>query len=450
MTHRRIILLCLTTLIVVGGSYGLSIIHGAPARPVPASVSIGLENPAPAPGMKTTDEMIKFWRGRFERDPRDFISLTFLGESFIRKARETGDVSEYERADATLRKALELHANYEVAQAYLSAVQYVKHDFQGALDLAGQVYAAHPNAVQALATIGDAQLELGNYAEAETAYQQLLDKNPSPPVYSRLAHLAWLKGQPAEALERMRQAADESLAVDHTGENVAWYQYQLAELYFNTSQFEEAARNYQAALDSFNNYYLALAGLGKVSAARGRYAEAIEYYERAVAIIPQPDLLAALGDLYALTDQPGRAKQQYDTVEYIGKLSAINRQVYNRQLANFYSDHNLHVDEALKLVRAELASRKDVYGYDAAAWAYYRNGRSDEAQAMIEQALRLGTRDARLYYHAGLIAQAQGRDTDARRLLSQALSINPYFDPLQARAARAALDQLAARLSQVQ
>src|SRR6266545_7393742 len=210
MTYRKIVLMLIAALVIVGGSHGLSLINRDSSSPAPASISIGLEGPVPAPGMKTTNEMIKFWQARFERDPRDFISLTFLGDAFIRKARETGDVTEYERADATLQKALKLHPNYEVAQAYLSVVQYVKHDFQGALHLANQVYAAHPNAIQALATIGDAQLELGRYTEAETTYKKLNEKSPNAPVYTRLARLAWLHGQPTEALNWMQQAVADS------------------------------------------------------------------------------------------------------------------------------------------------------------------------------------------------------------------------------------------------
>ena len=225
MAYRKIILVLIAAFVIVGGSQALARVNQASSSPTPASISLGLESPAAAPGMKTTDELIKFWQARFERDPRDFISLTFLGDAFIRKARETGDVTEYERADATLQKALKLHPNYEVAQAYLSVVQYVKHDFQGALHLANQVYAAHPNAIQALATIGDAQLELGHYAEAETTYQQLNKKSPSAPVYTRLARLAWLDGRPTDALNLMQQAIADSDETGLSGENSAWYHF---------------------------------------------------------------------------------------------------------------------------------------------------------------------------------------------------------------------------------
>src|SRR5689334_14346698 len=391
MTYRKIVLMLVAAFVIVGGSQGWSLIKGNPRASAPASISVGLEGPAPAPNMKTTDEMIKFWQARFDRDPRDFISLTFLGDALIRKARETGDVSEYERADATLQKALKLHPNYEVAQAYLSVVQYVKHDFLGALDLATQVYSAHPNAIQALATIGDAQLELGRYTEAESTYQQLNKKAPSAPVYTRLARLAWLHGKPTDAVNLMRQAIADSDETGLTGENAAWYHFQLGELYFNTGQLEKADAQYTAALKAFDNYYLALAGRGKVRAAQGNYKEAITFYEKAVGIIPQPDLLAALGDLYTLAGDPLKAKQEYDTVEFIGKLQAINQVIYNRQLALFYANHNLKVDQSLKMAQSELAIRKDIYAYDTTAWALYKNGRYAEASKPLQQAMKLGT-----------------------------------------------------------
>jgi tetratricopeptide (TPR) repeat protein len=436
----------IAALVIVGGSHGLSVIKRDSSSPASASVSVGLEDPVPAPGMKTTDEMVKFWQARFERDPRDFISLTFLGDAFIRKARETGDVSEYERADATLQKALKLHPNYEVAQAYLSVVQYVKHDFLGALDLASQVYAAHPNAIQALATIGDAQLELGRYTEAETTYQELNQKAPSAPVYTRLARLAWLHGQPTNALNLMQQAIADSDETGLAGENAAWYHFQLGELYFNTGQLEKADAQYGSALKAFDNYYLALAGRGKIQAAQGNYNEAITFYEKAVGIIPQPDLLAALGDLYTLRGNPSKAKQEYDTVEFIGKLQAINQVIYNRQLALFYTNHNFNLEKSLVLAQKEFEHRKDIYAYDTYAWALYKNNQYSQAAEMMRSAMKLGTRDAMIYYHSGMIYQALGEDKQAEQLLSQALAINPHFDLMQARIARAALTDLYAQM----
>jgi hypothetical protein len=60
----------------------------------------------------------------------------------------------------------------------------------------------------------------------------------------------------------------------------------------------------------------------------------------------------------------------------------------------------------------------------------------------MQHALRLGTRDALLSYHAGVVAAANGETVRARELLTEALAINPGFDPLQASRARAALEAL--------
>ncbi|MGH2593855.1 MAG: tetratricopeptide repeat protein [Anaerolineae bacterium] len=387
---------------------------------------------------------ITFFQDKIKQNPQDVVSYTILGEMYMRQARERGDIASYQRAEAALEKALELLPDYSPASASLAAVLYAQHNFAEALELARQVYQSNPKVSQALATAGDAYLALGNYQDGEEAYQELAQNSPTPPVRARLAHLAELKGDTEEALQLMQRAAAEALNASGSRESVAWYSLRLGDLYFNTGRLDEAGKHYEAALRVFDNYYLGLAGLGKVHAALGDYDAAIDLYQRATAIIPRPEFLAALGDVYTITGQHDKAKLQYDTVEYIGQLAAINQQVYNRQLANFYSDHDVHVDEALRLALAELEWRKDIYGYDAAAWAYYKNGMLDRAQEMIEQAMRLGTRDAKLYTHAGLIAQAQGRAADARRLLSEALAINPYFDLLQARVARAALDQLLA------
>jgi len=129
-------------------------------------------------------------------------------------------------------------------------------------------------------------------------------------------------------------------------------------------------------------------------------------------------------------------------VEFIGKLAAINQVVYNRQLALFSANHTRNLSEALTLASAELAGRKDVYGYDAAAWALYKNGRYAEAAEAMDEAMKLGTRDASLYYHAGLIAAGLGNQQRAHTLLTEALAINPEFDPLQARIARETLQRL--------
>jgi tetratricopeptide (TPR) repeat protein len=435
MTARRAIFLIITALCIIAGSYVFSVGIAPAARQEPVSGS-ALDDASGGHGQLTTDQLLVFWRERVERDPRDYISMTYLGQTFLRKARETGDTGNHARAEAAFQGALAINPNYEPTLVYLAALRYTQHDFATALDLATRAYSRDPRLNQALATIGDAQIELGRYNEATETYKKLAEKAPGPAVDSRLARQAWLRGQPDEALRLARQAVEGAQGLGLQGEAIAWYHVQFGEYFFNTGRYDEAAEQYTQAGNRFANYYLAFAGLGKVRAAQGRYPEAITNYERAVAVVPQPDLLAVLGDVYSLVGRTADAEQQFATVEFIGKLEAMNQVLYNRQLVLFRANHDREIDGAVDAARREYAVRQDIYGADALAWALFKAGHDDEAAAMSERAMALGTRDALLYYHAGMIAARQGDNERAKQLLGEALMINPGFDPVQAAVAR--------------
>jgi Flp pilus assembly protein TadD len=151
--------------------------------------------------------------------------------------------------------------------------------------------------------------------------------------------------------------------------------------------------------------------------------------------------LAALADLYKLAGRDKDAAAQYSLVEKIGRLNELNGALYNRQLALFYADHDLKPEEAYANASREYAVRRDIYGADALAWTAFKAGKTAEAQTAIKEASRLGTKDARLSYHAGMIARAAGDQKDARNYLQQALALSPQFDPLQALIARKALEE---------
>ena len=82
------------------------------------------------------------------------------------------------------------------------------------------------------------------------------------------------------------------------------------------------------------------------------------------------------------------------------------------------------------------------------AQALHANGRHVEALRYADRASALysdnalGVRNARFLYHRGVILAALGRPAEARRALSGALALNPHFSPVEAPAARRALEAL--------
>src|SRR5262249_16934354 len=98
-------------------------------------------------------------------------------------------------------------------------------------------------------------------------------------------------------------------------------------------------------------------------------------------------------------------------------------------------------EAAYHLATTEYAVRRDIYAADTVAWTALKAGKLTEAQAAMQDALRLGTRDARLFYHAGMIAAATGDRPQTQSNLTQALTLSPAFDPLQAPLDRQALQR---------
>jgi tetratricopeptide (TPR) repeat protein len=212
-------------------------------------------------------------------------------------------------------------------------------------------------------------------------------------------------------------------------------------------QLPAAEASYVEALNTLPDYYRALAGLAQVRAAQQRYPEALDLYRKAIAIVPLPEYAAALGDVYTKLGRPEEAQKPYDLVEYIGYLNTLSKVLYNRELAYFYADHDRKLPEALELAKRELEVRQDIYAYDVLAWALYKNGRPQEALAPMTEALKLGTKDARLFFHAGMIRHRLGEHEQAREYLRRALATNPYFHILHAEVAERTLQAVEGELS---
>ncbi|OLC17389.1 MAG: hypothetical protein AUH29_01960 [Candidatus Rokubacteria bacterium 13_1_40CM_69_27] len=394
---------------------------------------------------KTTDHLIQFYQSRVARDPDDFFNYNKLGGAYIQKARETGDVTYYELAEKALKKSLELVPDGPMATsatASLAAVHLAKHRFADALTSAQKALALGSGDLSPQAIVGDAYLEMGEYEKASLAYSKMLALSGPLHPYSRLSYLQFLRGDPPGAIEHMRRAVATAIEGNAPPENLAWSRVQLGELFFQIGEVAKAEAAYQDALTTYPRYHRALAGLGKVRAAQQKHQDAIALYQKALDVIPLPEYAAALGDVYTKIGRAGDAKRQYRLVEYIGYVNTLNRTIYNRELALFYADHDIMLKEALDLAQKELEVRRDIYTHDVLGWALYKNGKLLEARAAMTDALRLGTRDARLFFHAGMIHRSLGDTEKAREYLLRALSTNPHFHVLQADVARRALQEL--------
>ena len=405
-----------------------------------------------------TDDIIRFYQWKISRDPDDFFNYDKLGTAYIRKARETGDIRYYDLAEKAVDRSLELESTHREAVSatlHLASVYFAEHKFKQALEYAQKSLSFGTGDLSPYAVLGDALVEIGEYDEAAAAYSKLDDDGQSIVPHQGLAYLAetrkanleFLKGDVPGSIELMRKAVEGAIRSQMPKESVAWTQFMLGEELLQSGDLKNAAAAAQDALTTYPDYHLALAGLAKVRAAQGRLGDSADLYKRAMAIVPMPAYAAGLGDVYTKLGLPAEANKQYDLVEFIAHLNALSKTVYNRELAMFYADHSVKLGEALELAQRELEVRHDIYTWDCVAWALHKNGRNAEAADAISKALAQGTKDALLYFHAGMIYFALDDESKARDYLASVMAINPRFHVLYADMAERKLRQIEQHLT---
>jgi tetratricopeptide (TPR) repeat protein len=427
-------------LIVVAGTYVAGqasdalVVEPPPAAVGPAAVAPdvrpgAVSGPPGQIGLDEIDARIATWTAMAAADPDDYLSATNLGVLYLGRARLRGDLADYERAATATSRALAADPAYSPARALDATVRLATHDFRGALSAATALIADEPGHADALAVVGDASLELGRIIDARRAYAGLASIAPGPALDVRLARLAYVTGDPDRALAIARDARDE--ARDAGEADMAFYDYQLGEFARLSGDATTAGRAFRASLDARPSHTGALVGLARVQAAEGRVDEAARTLEQAVAIAPQPEVLALLGDIRALGGDANAAEDLYATVRLTATLSELAGSVYDRQLIAFELDHGGATNDVLAAARSSLADRPDAAGHDLVAWALHRLGRHDQAATETDRALSAGIMDARIEFHAGAIAIARGEPAEGRDLLATALGKGPALDPLE-------------------
>lgn len=386
-----------------------------------------------------SDRQLRAAQDTIERAPVDPKGYNLLCAAYLKKARETGDFGFNARAEAALNRSLELSRpedNYD-ALGLKATLLLAYHRFEEALEVARRAQKMRPQDPLNYGAATDALIELGDYQGAFAAAQKMMDLRPGALSYARVSYLRELQGDTKGAIEAMRAAAEAA----GDPETAAWCRVHLGDLLINSGELVAADHELDNALATIPDYHLALAAKARASLAAGDAASAVRFYQRAAARVPSPDTAIALGDLHAKLGHADEAKKQYDLVELIERTGSTGN-TYSRQLALFYADHDTKLDDALQIMRRERAARSDIYTCDALAWVLYKKGDLAGAKTAIAEALRLGTRDARIEYHAGMIEHALGHRREAVKHLQRALKINPSFDALQADMARQTLRTL--------
>jgi len=423
---RRTIILTFFLAGLIAALYGWRALTDAPV--VQAAI--------PAADPIERERLIAVFERRVAVPDPEPLNLSVLGRLYLERAKSDKSLGDYTMARDTLLVAagtLEDSATLlNLANSHLAL-----HEFEDARQIAYRVVAAD-SSDGALAILADVELALGDYEAALQALERLARRLPDEPsILVRRAQYHFLTGDIELAQDLGERAADVAASAGLTWQDQSFYSMVAGRMNFEAGDYRTARTYLLRAIEADSRSPGPLFELGRVRAADGDLLEAIRLLQGAVALVPDPANLSYLGDLYIANGDKPAGRAQYDTVEAIEQL---DQSAYRLAVAAALANNGLHPDSALELARAELSVRTDPTTWHVYAVALYQTGALDQAYAAIQNAL--GPADARLWYHAGVIAAATGRQEEAVHHLTAALKANPGFHPLDAPRARALLEAL--------
>ncbi len=422
----------------VSGALGLA----RPDAPARATVAGSAADPAALRAGASQDltGTVATLQQRLRDLPADDPSWATLGLAYVEQARVGGDAAFYTKADEAIARSFALRPDdNSSALAARAALEAARHDFSGALADADAALAVDPLQSGALAVRIDALTELGRYDEQLTALRVADRRQPGVPVAARYSYAYELRGRLARASRVLETAATSASHADR-----GFLLTLVSDLERRRGRLDAAGRTLRQALLESPGYLPALVGRARLEVAAGDLDTAVATWRDVVHRLPLPEYVTELGELSLHRGDPAEAERQFSVVDATVRLLAAGGVDTDLETALFEADHG-SPEAALSSARAEWAKRRSVHVADALAWALHVNGHDQAALRMTRTATRLGTQEARMWLHRGLIEHAVGLDGPAARHLRRGIALDPGASPWQVDRARTALAGIEAR-----
>lgn len=268
------------------------------------------EAAVPAP---VEDQKVAFHEARVAAQPDDADSYRKLAAALVARAEASGNGADYDRA----WQQLELAERFERGSLQLiqtrAMLLFSRHRFKQTQTTAEQGLQANPLSPDLLGLAGDGALESGDFDAAEKHYRKLSDVAPRlTSTWSRLSHLAEMRGDFEEAAKLMEKSINASYPKPLSLDAFAWARAILGEIEAKRGRLDEARRQYKWALYKQPNHPLAVEFLADLDQWQGNLTEAEVAYRKLLAVKPDPKYKTSLAGLLERKGQKEEAARLRD------------------------------------------------------------------------------------------------------------------------------------------
>jgi tetratricopeptide (TPR) repeat protein len=385
------------------------------------------------------------YRGKYDEltkkivaEPGSPDAYVQMAQLFMNEARISGDHPYYYPAALKLLdRAIDIDANNFGALISLGSIQLSLHQFKDAAITGKKAIAIAPYSNYPWGILCDASLELGDYKTAVLAADSMVSIRPDLRSYARVSYLREVHGDINGAIEAMEMAVKAGVP---GREEKAWARNTLGNMYLDQGKLKEAEMQFASALAERPNYAFALGGIARVRAAQKSYDAALMLLDSASDLVPEFSFVQLKADILHVQ---GKLQDEATTIAAIETMLAEDEasgHAMDREFAMLYATRGIKTEKAEAYAHKEYQKRPDnVSAAFSLAIACFRAGKLDEADGYMKRILAMNSNNAEQLAYSGLITSAKGNVDAGKVLLTKALKINPYLNPLLLAEVKAAL-----------
>ena len=357
---------------------------------------------ATASEWEKTKQKVDELKTKLAAKPEDVKIRLQLATIFITEQRITGEHHFYYGAiEKILNGILAIDPKNFEATVYKASLRMSQHQFADAKKIAEDAKTINPNNAYVYGILVDANVELGNYAEAIAMSDKMQALKPSLESYSRASYLREIYGDYDGAIEAMKLAVQAGLP---GSEPQCWSRNVLGDLYLNTGKLEAAKSTFEENLYLRPSYAPSMAGLAKVETKMKNYTKALTLLDSAYAIMPQTSFEEQQADVYLAMGDTKKAMEKYGEVQKLLIVDANTPgHAVSLELAKSFEKTN-QWDSAKKYAAIEYAIRpKNIDVNNELAWIAYSQGDDVKAKEYLKAALSTNSKNPELLQRATAI-----------------------------------------------